>query len=151
MECSQTSFTIRLGSMAQAVAVSRQVPEFEAPYGLEEYEKRLTGVSHLILIAEMEGKPVGFKVGYERYADASFYSWMGGVLPNFRNRGVADALANEQETWAKAKGYRSIRLKTRNKYKSMLCFALKRGFFIIGLGDKCQYVDDYRIVLEKLM
>ena len=70
------------------------------PYGIEEFERRCSGI-HLSLIAEIENQSVGFKIGYDRFKDGSFYSWMGGVLPEFRKKGVASALADFQENWAK--------------------------------------------------
>ena len=94
----------------------------------------------------MEGEKAGFKVGYAR--DDYFYSWMGGVLPKFRKRGVAKALAMEQEIWAKKNNFNSIQFKTWNQHKAMLIFSLKNGFDIIAL-EKRKRVVDYRIILEK--
>ena len=83
------------------VRFSQTIPEFDNPPDHSEYHRRLDHVPHLILIAKLEGKLSGFKVGYER--DGNFYSWMGGVLPAYRKRGVAKALAKYQEDWANKK------------------------------------------------
>ena len=99
-------------------------------YEMNEYEKRCGGIKHLSLIANIGNILVGFKIGYDRYKDGSFYSWMGGVIPEFRRNGVAHHLANFQESWAMKYGYISIRLKTRKKHKSMIEFSLNRGFLI---------------------
>ena len=96
---------------------------------MAEYERRLNE-SALILTAELNGSPIGFKVGYDRFKDGSFYSWMGGVLPDYRQSGVASALADVQEEWAKENGYKTIKLKTRNKHEAMIAFAIDRGFDI---------------------
>ena len=64
-----------------------QIPEFERPYPEEEYHRQLTGIKHMVLVAYINGKLAGFKIGYERDTDGSFYSWMGGVLPAFRGPG----------------------------------------------------------------
>ena len=120
---------VRHGTFKECVTLSNQIPEFDNPYYLEEYEKRC-GEIHLILITEIKGKPIGFKIGYDRYKEGSFYSWMGGVLPEFRQNGIANALADYQENWAKENGFGSIKLKTRNKHKAMIQFSLKRGFVI---------------------
>lgn len=137
---------MREGSTAEAVALSQKIPEFRQPYGSDEYHQRLSGKYHLILVAEVAGEPVGFKVGYER--EGQFYSWMGGVLPGFRQKGVAKALAREQEKQINDQGYTTIWCKTRNSHKGMLIFALKSGFDIIGLDPKGK-VNNYRIILQK--
>jgi GNAT superfamily N-acetyltransferase len=92
---------------------------------------------------------VGFKVGYQREIDGSFYSWMGGVLPDFRRRHVARLLAEAQEKWAAGHGYRRITCKTRNRHKAMLLFALKNGFRITAVEPQPD-PDENRIWLEKV-
>ncbi len=142
-------FEIAQGDIETVVALSQQIPEFINPHGAAEYYKRLTGVPHLILIAFVENQSVGFKVGYER--EGNFYSWMGGILADFRRLGIAQALADVQETWAKEHGYPAITFKTRNSHKSMLLFALKNGFHIISVEAKETLAEEYRIVLQKIL
>ncbi len=141
-------FQIKQGNILSVVALSKQIPEFSHPHEADEYKNRLSGVPHLILIAyeNESGNAIGFKVGYER--DGYFYSWMGGVLPAFRKFGVAKALADTQESWAKKQGYSSITFKTRNQHKGMLIFALKNGFNIIGFKER-ESVETNRILLRK--
>ena len=140
--------SIRRGSIAEALHVSLKIPEFHGPPQSEEYQKRLTGVPHLILIAFVDGQAAGFKVGYER--EGYFYSWMGGVLPAFRRLGIAKKLAHMQETRVREMGYDSITFKTRNQHKGMLLFALKNGFDIIGFKEKEQVATN-RILLRKIL
>ncbi len=139
-------FTIKETDIDTVVALSQQIPEFVNPHKAEEYRKRLAGVPHLVLAAFKEDQPIGFKVGYEREGD--FYSWMGGVLPGFRKIGIAQALADAQEIWAKKSGYPTITFKTRNSHKGMLIFALKNGFDIIGFEPKATTAS-HRILLRK--
>ena len=103
---------------------------------------------HLIAIAYFKNKAVGFKVGYQRETDGSFYSWMGGILPGFREQGIARLLADYQENWARKQGYTKVKMKTRNRLKPMLFFALGNGFNITGV-DEAESVDENRIHLEK--
>jgi len=70
------------GEVDEAVALFRQIPEFVDPYPAGIYHSRLAGKLHRVLVAQAGGQPVGFKVGYER--SGFFYSWMGGVLPDWR-------------------------------------------------------------------
>jgi len=130
--------------------VSNNIPEFIEPYGIDEYFLRLGKKNHLILLAFDGKQAIGFKVGYDRDGDGSFYSWMGGVIPSFRGRNIARALANHQHTWALKQGYGCIRMKTRNKCKGMLIFALSDGFRIIGFEEKT-HSDESRIMLEKIL
>ena len=123
------SIKIKIGRLEDAVDLAHQIPEFDYPYYIDEYKKRLLS-DHLVLTAHFENEIVGFKIGYDRFNDGSFYSWMGGVLPENRNQSIAEILADYQENWAKKNGYASIRLKTRKKHEAMLSFSKKRGFVI---------------------
>ena len=140
--------TIRKGTILEATTITHQIPEFGKAYMTAEYVKRLEKIPHLILIAEADGELAGFKVGYERERDGSFYSWMGGVLPPFRRKGIASLLAARQEQWALLKGYQSVRFKTRNQHKGMLIFGINRGFKVVGF-DARNNVEQHRIMLEK--
>lgn len=143
----QTTLSIRLGTIEEAVEVSQAIPEFSDPYDTSEYHKRLAGVTHLILVAEdTSGQWAGFKVGYKR--GNALYSWMGGVLPTFRRQGLARCLAEQQEAWARQHGFEQIQLKTRNVHRSMLIFALSSGFYLIQVEPKNHWTE-HRIWLQK--
>jgi len=139
--------TIKENTLEDAVIISKQIAEFDIPYTIDEYQKRLQG-NHLILTAYVDDLPEGFKIGYQRNGDGSFYSWMGGVLGKHRNQGIAGELANYQENWAKNNGYTSIRLKTRKKHEAMKAFSLKRGFIITEEIAKIPE-EETRIWMEK--
>ena len=135
-------------SIDQVVKLSKNIPEFSDGYTEEEYYKRMKGKAPLILMAFTEGVAAGFKVGYDKFGDGSFYSWMGGVISEFRQMGIAQKLAQCQEEIVKEKGYQSIKMKTRNHLKTMLLFALSNGFLITGVEPR-EELKDYRILLEK--
>ena len=130
---------IRESLFHECMDLSFKIPEFNSPYKIEEYKKRCAG-KYLALIAEIDNQPVGFKIGYDRFKNGSFYSWMGGVLPKFRRMGVASSLANFQEKWADENGFSSIILKTRQKHDEMIAFSLNRGFII---------TEETRILMQK--
>ena len=138
---------IREGLFHECVNLSFKIPEFNSPYKIEEYKKRCAG-KYLALIAEIDNQLVGFKIGYDRFKNGSFYSWMGGVLPRFRRMGVAYSLANFQEKWADENGFSSIILKTRQKHDEMIAFSLNRGFIIT---EETQIIpaEETRIWMEK--
>ena len=139
---------IREVDFEECVKLSKSILEFDSPYEINEYEKWCKGVKYLSLILDINDNPVGFKIGYDHYNDGSFYSWMGGVLPDFRQNGVAKKLADFQEKWALKNGFTSIRMKTRKKHKTMIKFSLKRGFlFSREVSNKNP--NETRIIMEK--
>ena len=140
---------IREGSPEDIVALYPAILELVDAHGIAEYEKRLLNApKHLLLVTFDAEKAVGFKAGYERDSDGSFYSWMGGVARTHRRCGIARQLAQRMEYWAKAQGYTSIRLKTCNSHKLMLVFALNNRFNILGVEPR-ETIGEYRITLEK--
>ena len=130
------SFHIHEGNLYDAVMVSANVPEFDDTYEIPKYSKRLNSTTHLILTAYDDHNPIAFKIGYQRHSDGSFYSWMGGVLPNYRRKGIANNLADHQEAWAKKKSYNSIKVQTRSKHNAMLTLLINRGFQITNRNEK---------------
>lgn len=119
---------VRLGTVSEFVELSRCIPEFDNPYGEEEYHKRMADFG-IGLVYEQEGKAVGFKVGYDRFKDGErFYSWMGGVLPQYRLNGVASKLQEAMELKCSQMGFLKICFKTLNRHRAMIQFGHKHGF-----------------------
>ena len=141
-------FQLREASLAELLWVHERIPEFPGKASLDFYTERLKHRLHLALVAEKEGELLGFKVGYQCDKPDTFYSWMGGVRPEFRGKGIATSLAEEQERWAKAQGFNAVFFKTRNRFPGMIQFGVKRGFKIVDLHPKGG-VEDYRIVMRK--
>lgn len=149
MQNNHFTFQIKKGSIKDVVTLSNQIPELKNPHSQEVYESRMNGKKQLVLIAYVEEKMIGFKVGYDKFLDGkNFYTWMGGVLPEFRKKGIADALAKKQENWAKQNGFQNVILKTRNQHQGMLIFAIKNNFKIIEIEPK-EEIDEHRILLKK--
>ena len=89
---------------------------------------------------------VGFKLGY-RYDEYTFYSWVGGVLPEHRKQGIAKKLMQLQHDCISKKGYGKVRTKSMNRFKPMMCLNLKSGFDIVKV-----YTNDVlqtKIIFEK--
>ena len=99
-----------------------------------------------LAIANIEDQPVGFKIGYER-DQSEFYSWLGGVLPEYRGLGVAAKLMTTQHEWCQRQGYLKIGTKTQNRFKEMLMLNIKNGFEIIGTDPTDK--DGMKILMEK--
>lgn len=140
---------IREGTIAECLEISKNIPEFSNNiYEEIAYQQRLFNKQYLILVAVKHQEIVGFKIGYDRFQDGSFYSWLGGVLPAYRKDGIATKLAMEQESWAVRMDFQSIVLKTRNRFRNMLIFALKNDFLIENIEIK-ENIEENRIILRK--
>lgn len=116
-------------------------------YKLDFFKNRIHQKEDLLtILCYLQNQIVGFKIGY-RYNNTTFYSWVGGVLPKQRNKGIAKHLAQLQEQKVKDKGYEKIRTKSMNRFKPMMILNLKNGFDI-----KTMYTNDVgqtKIVFEK--
>jgi ribosomal protein S18 acetylase RimI-like enzyme len=141
--------SIKHGSAEECYQIACLIPEFAGDsYPFDEYQNRLNHRRHILLIAEIDGQPAGFKIGYESNKSGVFYSWLGGVIPQFRKNRLATLLAEKQEEIAKENGFEMIEFKTRNYLKPMLLFALQRGFDIIEVEQQKKSHQN-RIILQK--
>ncbi len=140
---------IREGTILEAVQISRQIPEFDEPPNEPEYSKRFDGVDHIIFLATAANRLLGFKAGYDRHQDGvRFYSWMGGVRPEYRRLGVAGRLQQSLEKWCLQRGYKALQFKTRNQHRNMICFAMKHNFNLVGFKEK-KHLEEHRLIFEK--
>lgn len=135
---------VREGTIADALCVEDAIPEFGGAYSRDRYEERLGERRSLILVAEVGGQPAGYKVGYEE-DPTTFYSWLGGVVPGFRNSGVASILRQRQESWARSHGYERLRVKSKNQFPHMLRLLIGAGYSIVGTEGSG---DGLKIVFE---
>jgi GNAT superfamily N-acetyltransferase len=112
-------------------ALYTRLPEFERPEPLESLGERAGG-RYLALVYCEAGVDLGFKLGYA-VDERQFYSWLGGVLPEARGRGVAQGLLGAQETWAAEQGFTEIRVKSMNRFPAMLRLLVRNGYLIDGV------------------
>ena len=124
--------TVDTATVEEAYDVFLSIPEFDAGLTpLTDFSARLGGRDACIEVARSaDGTAVGFKAGYDRYGDGSFYSWLGGVQPAHRGGGVAQILLESQERWALEKGYRSIYVRTRNRFVGMRILLARNGYVV---------------------
>lgn len=118
--------------LKKVIELSAKLPEFSEPYPLAEYQKRLAQRPHLLLLSYVEGQLSGFKLGYQ-LNESEFYSWLGGVHPDFRRFGLAKAMLLQQEQWARDSGYVRLSVKTRNRFAAMLMLLISQGYQLTGL------------------
>jgi len=97
------------------------------------FERRIRGRTNpLFLLAQMEGRPVGFAVGYEN-KPRTFYCWLIGVLPDYRRASIAAQLMEAMAAWANEHGYNTIRFECFNWHRPMLHLAINQNYDIVGL------------------
>ena len=86
----------------------------------------------LLTLVALDGeKVVGYKIGYPEN-NVTFYSWMGGVDPDYRGQGIARELMSRQHEFCREQGYLEVFTKTQNRWRTMLILNLSSGFDIIG-------------------
>jgi ribosomal protein S18 acetylase RimI-like enzyme len=135
-------------TLVELTRMSRQIPELRSGLTQTEFNQRMAEKHCLILLARVEGEIAGFKLGYA-LEEGVFYSWLGGVLPDFRNLGLAGAMLRHQEVWARQRGFHQIRVKTRNHFKAMLTMLVKHGYQIIAMKADPELSANNRLELSK--
>jgi GNAT superfamily N-acetyltransferase len=101
-------------------------------FNFKKFKNKFEYHSHfLILLAHDDQKLVGFKIGFAIDANC-FYSWVGGVLENYRGKGIATHLMKHQHEWARSRKYQIIETKTQNNFPEMIALNLKHGFEVVG-------------------
>ena len=82
-------------------------------------------------VAEIDSCMVGFKIGYAT-AYNRYYSWLGGVDPNFRKQGIATKLMDQQHEWLYKSQFQVIETHVEQNNKAMIQLNLKSGLTITG-------------------
>jgi len=98
------------------------------------FAEKLAGRRHLSahVALDEQGRLVGLKLGYELHRGV-FNSWMGGVAPEARGRGIATKLMQAQHAWAKQVGFQGLETATRQPNQTMAILNLKAGYVVSGL------------------
>jgi GNAT superfamily N-acetyltransferase len=142
-------------SLDALAALDRDI--FPKPFSREHIERELRGRRGLCILfavraAQAAGaSPIvcGYKVGYEMTAQI-FFSYLGGVRPEYRGQGIASRLMAEQHRTAREWGYSIVRTHTHNEFRSMLLLNIKSGFDVTGVNYKSG-ARDLSIILEKTL
>ncbi len=123
---------------------------FPSPLSREALRARLGDRKALVILVAWHGDtPCGYKVGFEESPEV-FYSWVGGVAPQYRRLGIARKLLDEQHRVVKSMGFAYVRTSTKNKYREMLLLNIKAGFDVVGVQKKLKEAEQ-SIVLEKAL
>lgn len=130
----------------EVAALVASIPEFET-VPLEKLLAR-TEQGGLLVVAREDARVVGFKLGHVRSPEV-FYSWIGGVVPEYRGRGVARSLLKFQEQLVRERGHSRIRVKSLNRFPAMLRMLIAEGYRIIDLESPREPGHELKIVFEK--
>ncbi|MBZ0136550.1 MAG: GNAT family N-acetyltransferase [Planctomycetes bacterium] len=118
---------------------------------LDEILGALNGREHLILGAYIGGVPVAYKLGYRTgNRRECFYSWLGGVHPNHRRKGLARVLTRIQHTWAAERGFTYMETHTWGDNPGMMILNLQEGFVAAGALSAVDR-PGARIIMRKLL
>lgn len=134
--------------LAQVIELMTELPEFDQERSIAEFKQRLYGKDALLMLCFVEGELVGFKLGYA-LDEKRFYSWLGGVIPEFRGIGLAQQMLHAVEQWAIEQGYEKIQIKTRNLFKAVLNLLIKNGYQVIDFTPVADDISQYRLSLQK--
>lgn len=126
---------IVVSDIEQAYLLANLIPEFSNEFDYGEMVARIGERKYLSMVYIVDGTPVAFKIGYELNVN-EFYSWLGGVIPAYRGRGIAKQLLLKQEAWARERGYSRIRVKSTNDFPNMLCLLISNGYKIDSLSNQ---------------
>jgi ribosomal protein S18 acetylase RimI-like enzyme len=141
------NIVIEEDSIEKLPEIHDMIPEFDHGSTLEGFMKIINHREFIFLVAKVDGKVVGFKFGYFQ-SPTEFFSWLGGVVPEFRRKQIAKKLAEEMEKRVREKGVKFIRMMTLNKFRNMLLFSISNGFKITGKKSG-ETVDENKIYLSK--
>lgn len=115
----------RVCACAQAIFPSASSDRRELVWRLENMPDAV------VHYADVDGLMVGFKIAYATRRQR-LYSWLGGVLPDYRRQGTGARLMEFQHRWAKEHGYLNVETGTIRNNVPMMMLNLRCGFEIIG-------------------
>ena len=106
---------------------------FRPPKTADFFSRRFEGrVGALMLVAQLDGKPVGFATGFE-LKPSTYFAWLCGVLQDARRLGVAAQLMEALRDWAAQHNYVTIRFECYSRHRPMLHLAIKAGYDVVGI------------------
>ncbi len=104
------------------------------PVSYYDIKKLMSNGQAILLIAEVDGRPIGCGIGMEKearhYLDHKTYAYLGlmYVDPEFRGKGVNAKIIEKLKDWAQVKGLKEIRLTVYENNLSAIRAYEKMGF-----------------------
>lgn len=88
--------------------------------------------SATVFCAYSEGQLVGFKAGYAM-SRSKYYSWLGGVHPDYLRQGIASGLMEAQHGWLREQGFQRVETASNQENFAMAQANLKHGLLVCGM------------------
>lgn len=127
------------------------LPEFTLKNTSADIVERVAGKENSIFVARVGGADAGFVVCYEDN-DGAYYNWLMGVLPTYRRTGVGRAMMKHFAESALSVNLNLLRVKSMNRYPSMLQLLVDTGFYIVGVTDgKITFESDAQQVARRAL
>ncbi len=123
---------------------------FRPPKDEQFFRRRFLGRHNpLILVAQLDNRPVGFATGFE-LKPSVFFAWLTGVLPDFRRQGIASQLHEVEDAWAGDHGYHYMRMECHNATRPILHMAIDMNYDIVGIRWDADHSDNL-VIFEKVL
>lgn len=85
--------------------------------------------------ARVDTQLVGFKIGYATKSQ-HYYSWLGGVHPQWLRQGIARKLMDQQHAWLCSESFTVVETGAQAKNEAMCELNLNSGFELVGSREK---------------
>jgi len=114
------------------------------------FARRFLGRYNLALMfATLDERPVGFISGFE-LKPTTYYTWLCGVVPEYRRLGVANQLMEAMESWALEHDYNCLRMECHNRHREVLRMAIELEYDVVGLRWDSERSDNL-VIFEKTL
>ncbi len=133
MDIVEPSLPLSAGDMERLIDLAGQVFDEVKPDAIQWRLSRMPEVT--LFVAVDDDRWVGFKAGYAA-TPGRYYSWLGGVDPAYRNRGIAGALMQAQHDWVAASQFEIVETHVRQANDAMVAINMKHGMRVTGFFMK---------------
>ncbi|MFQ6133795.1 MAG: GNAT family N-acetyltransferase [Armatimonadota bacterium] len=105
---------------------------------LRRLHKRIEEHAATIFLAQVDGRSVGFSIGYES-EPGLYYYWLSAVLAEHRRRGIGKLLLHAQIDDARQREFDAIWFAADNEAVDMIIMGLHEGFRIVKAEYSAQH------------
>jgi len=84
----------------------------------------------VLLVAYRSEQPIGFKLGYQIPETLIFFSWLGGVHPEYRRQGIAQHLLDRQEYIVRKLALKKIYFTSFDRFSGMIRLGQINGYHL---------------------
>jgi GNAT superfamily N-acetyltransferase len=123
---------------------------FRPARDIDSFRRRYLGRYNVLqMLATVQGKSVGFFLGFELKPD-TFFAWFYGVHPEFRRHRIATQLMEAAHDWARTHSYDLMRVECHNHHRPLLHLLIALGYDVVGIRWDSDRADNL-IIFEKAL